>query len=75
MQRRGGTETLNLLLTHPLSEPHSVPKETQENACLVKKNREDNIQRKKERKPNEKQNQTNNMKEEVLVLCEAFKEK
>lgn len=48
----GGTETLNLLLIHPLSERHSIPKDTQENACLVKNNREDNI-----KNPNPKPNQ------------------
>lgn len=47
-------------------ELHSVPKDTQENACLVKSNREDNIKKTKTKPRQTKNPQTNNVKVKIL---------
>lgn len=53
-------------------ELHSVPKDTQENACLVKSNREDNIKKTKTKPRQTKNPQTNNVKVKILSAMWCF---
>lgn len=69
LEAKGGTEIWNILLTHPPNWCYSVPNDTQENACLIKSNKGENIKTKKTKQ------QINNMKEEVSAMWYFYKEK